>query len=140
MNPTDYTITDLIPQRPPMVMIDRLVHAEEKSAEGRLYITGSNIFCHNGYLQEAGMVEFIAQTAAAWKGFEQLSIGQKVRLGFIGAIKNLVTHSLPAIDTEIISEVIKDGELLGYTIISGRVLQGGNTLAQCEMRIKLGQA
>jgi predicted hotdog family 3-hydroxylacyl-ACP dehydratase len=137
MKPSDYKITDLIPQRPPMVMIDRLVHAEEKSAGGKLSIKDSNIFCQNGFLQEAGMIEFIAQTAAAWTGFKQLSTRQEIRLGFIGSVKNLVIHSLPAVDTEIESEIILDSELLGYTIITGRVSQAGKLLAECEMRIKL---
>ncbi len=120
-----------------MVMIDCLVHAEEKTAGGKLLITRSNVFCHNGYLLEAGLVEFIAQTAAAWTGYKQLSIGQEVRLGFIGSVKNLVVYSLPAADTEIGSELVLDSEVLGYTIIIGKVFQSDNLLAECEMRIKL---
>jgi len=137
MNPSEYNVTDLIPQRPPMVMIDRLVHAEEKAAGGEFLILESNILCHNGHLLEAGLVEFIAQTAAAWTGYKQLSIGQGVRLGFIGSVKNLVVYSLPAADTQIESELVLDSEVLGYTIITGKVFQSGNLLAECEMRIKL---
>jgi predicted hotdog family 3-hydroxylacyl-ACP dehydratase len=137
MNPSSYNIEDLIPQRPPMVMIDHLVHSEEKTAGGKLLIKLSNVFCHDGHLLEAGLVEFIAQTAAAWTGYKQLSVGQEVRLGFIGSVKNLVVYSLPEADTEIVSELVLDSELLGYTIITGRVFQAGNLLAECEMRIKL---
>jgi predicted hotdog family 3-hydroxylacyl-ACP dehydratase len=137
MDPSDYRITELIPQRPPMVMIDSLLYAEDNSAGGRLSIKNTNLFCHNGFLQEAGMVEFIAQTAAAWTGFKQLSIGKEVRLGFIGSVKNLIFHLLPAVDTEIDSEIVLDSEVLGYTIITGRVKQKGRLLAECEMRIKL---
>ena len=120
-----------------MVMIDCLVHAEEKTAGGKLLITPSNVFCHAGQFQEAGLVEFIAQTAAAWTGYKQLSAGQEVRLGFIGSVKNLVVHLLPAVDTEILSEIVLDSEVLGYTIITGKVFQSGNSLVECEMRIKL---
>lgn len=137
MTPSDYPITDLIPQRPPMVMIDQLIYAEEKRAGGKLLISETNLFCHKGYFQEAGLVEFIAQTAAAWTGFKQLSAGKDVRLGFIGSVKNLVVNSLPPVNTEISSEIILDSEVLGYTIITGRVQQGGKVLAECEMRIKL---
>ncbi len=137
MNPTSINILDLIPQRPPMVMIDTLVSAGEKSAEGKLFISETNLFCHEGHLQEAGMVEFIAQTAAAWTGYKQLSAGKEVKLGFIGSIKNLVVNALPSANSEISSEIVLDSEVLGYTIVTGRVFQSGNLLAECEMRIKL---
>jgi len=137
MDPSEYKVTDLIPQRPPMIMIDRLVHAGETTAGGKLLINTANTFCHDGHLLEAGLMEFIAQTAAAWTGFKQLSIGQEVRLGFIGSVKNLVVFSLPSVDTEIESELVLDSELLGYTIITGKIFQSGSLLAECEMRIKL---
>lgn len=137
MNPISCNIMDLIPQRPPMVMIDRLVYAGEKTAGGRLFIEETNMFCHNGFLQEAGMVEFIAQTAAAFTGYMQLEAGKPVKLGFIGSVKNLVINTLPTLNTEIESEIIIDSELLGFTIITGRVKQEGKVLAECEMRIKL---
>jgi len=120
-----------------MVMIDTLLNADEKSAGGRLIIKESNLFCHNGFLQEAGMVEFIAQTAAAQSGYLQLKAGKTISLGFIGSVKNLIVNSLPAVNSEIESEIIIDNELLGYTIITGKVRQDGKVLAECEMRIKL---
>ena len=120
-----------------MVMIDRLVYAGEKTAGGKLFIEESNLFCNKGFLLEAGMVEFIAQTAAAFTGYLQLEAGKAVRLGFIGSVKNLVINSLPSINSEIESEIIVDSELLGYTIITGRVRQEGRVLAECEMRIKV---
>jgi predicted hotdog family 3-hydroxylacyl-ACP dehydratase len=137
MKPSDFNIIELIPQRPPMVMIDQLIDADEKSARGRLTIKESNLFSHNGKLQESGLIEFIAQTAAAYTGYLSLSRNQLVRRGFIGSVKNLVIHSLPGINTEIQSEIIVDTELLGYTIITGRVFQNDKVLAECEMRILL---
>ena len=138
MKPEECDILDLIPQRPPMVLIDRLISVDEKSATGRLLIRESNIFCENGFLQEGGLMEFIAQTAAAYEGYRQLLLQEEVRPGFIGAIKNLSVHSLPAINTEIQSEIIVDSELLGYTIITGKIFQNNTIVAECEMRILVG--
>lgn len=138
MKPEEFDITDLIPQRPPMVLIDRLTGVGEKSATGRLFIRESNVFCKNGFLQEGGLMEFIAQTAAAYEGFRQLSQQKEVKPGFIGAIKNLSVHFLPEINTEIQSEILVDSELLGYTIITGKVFQNNSVIAECEMRILVG--
>jgi predicted hotdog family 3-hydroxylacyl-ACP dehydratase len=137
MEPSEYKITDLIPQRPPMVMIDQLIYAGERSARGKLLIKESNLFCRNSVFQEAGIVEFIAQTAAAYTGYLQLKAGKEISLGFIGSVKNLVINSLPAVNTAIESEIIVENELLGFTIITGRILQNNRILAECEMRIKI---
>lgn len=137
MKPEEYNILDLIPQRPPMVMIDMLTHSEENSAKGCFYIKDSNVFCDDEHLQEAGLIEFIAQTAAAYVGYIQLSTQKEVRLGFIGMIKNLAIYSLPKINSEILSEIIVENELLGYTIITGKVFQNNAVIAECEMRILL---
>jgi predicted hotdog family 3-hydroxylacyl-ACP dehydratase len=137
MNPANYSIFDLIPQRPPFVMIDQLMEAGEKSAKGRLFIKESNVLCQSGYLQEAGLMECIAQTAAAYTGYLQLSAKKEVIKGYIGAIKNLVIHSLPALNTEILSEIIVENELLGYTMVTGRIYHNNSMIAECEMRILL---
>jgi predicted hotdog family 3-hydroxylacyl-ACP dehydratase len=137
MDPSAYLISDLIPQRPPFVIIDQLTEATEKSAKGCLFIKESNMLCHNDQLQEAGLMECIAQTAAAFTGYRQLSAQKEISLGYIGAIKNLVIHSLPAVNTEIQSEIIVENELLGYTIVTGRIYQKNAMIAECEMRILL---
>jgi predicted hotdog family 3-hydroxylacyl-ACP dehydratase len=138
MKPEEYDILDLIPQRPPMVLIDQLISVSEKSAIGRLFIRESNVFCENGFLQEGGLMEFIAQTAAAYEGYRQLSLREEIKPGFIGAIKNLSVHFMPEINTEIQSEIMVDSELLGYTLITGKILQNNTVVAECEMRILVG--
>ena len=140
MKPEEFKIIDLIPQRPPMVMIDQLTHSGDKSARGRLFIKESNVFCHEGHLQEAGLIEFITQTAAAYEGYHQLSAQKEVKPGFISVIKNLVIHSLPIINSEIQSEIKVENELLGYTIITGRVLQNNSVIAEGEMRFLMDTA
>jgi predicted hotdog family 3-hydroxylacyl-ACP dehydratase len=130
-----FDILDLIPQRPPMKMIDALVSAGEKSARGQLFIQESNLFSEKGVLAEPGMVEFIAQTAAAYTGYKNKTTDREVREGYIGAIKNLIIYELPKINSRIESEIVVENEIVGYTIITGRVYQDNRLLAECEMRI-----
>lgn len=137
MKPSEYDISGLIPQREPMIMIDTLEYVSEKSAAGSLQVRESNVFCLDGFFQEAGMMEFIAQTAAAYTGYRMIESGRKILPGFIGSVKNVVLHSLPPVDAVIKSEITVDSELLGYTIITGKVFLGLQLLAECEMRIKL---
>ena len=137
MKPEEYSILDLIPQRPPFVMIDQLTSCSEKSASGCLFIRESNVLCHSGCLQESGLMECIAQTAAAYTGYHQLSARKEVARGYIGAVKNLIIHSLPPVNTEIRSEITIENELLGYTIVTGKIFLNSTLIAECEMRILL---
>lgn len=59
----------LIPQRPPMVMIDRFYGIEEDTSWSGLTVTTDNLFCRDGVLQETGIIEHIAQSAAARVGY-----------------------------------------------------------------------
>jgi predicted hotdog family 3-hydroxylacyl-ACP dehydratase len=135
MKPSDYNILELIPQRPPITMIDALTHADERSATGILRITESNLFCDRGFLGEPGLIEFIAQTAAAYTGYKNKLEEGDVKEGYIGAIKDLEIIELPLISTIIESEITIENEIVGFTILHGRVSQGEKLLAKCEMRI-----
>ncbi|MEO8117090.1 MAG: hypothetical protein ABI653_05520 [Bacteroidota bacterium] len=68
MIPTN--ILKLIPQRPPFVMVDHLINADEKTAETSFLILPENLLVENGFLSEAGLMENMAQTAAAKAGYE----------------------------------------------------------------------
>jgi predicted hotdog family 3-hydroxylacyl-ACP dehydratase len=135
MDPAELNIPELIPQRPPMQMIDRLVSVTENSARGILTIREDNLFAENGFLSESALIEFIAQTAAAYTGYNSLVKNTSVREGYIVAVKNLSIHKLPPVYSVIQSEIEIVNEIVGFTIIVGKVLQEDKVLAECEMRI-----
>lgn len=56
-------ILNLIPQRPPIVMVDSFFGIEENHSYSGLTVTADNIFCETRKLQEAGIIEHIAQSA-----------------------------------------------------------------------------
>ena len=77
----------LIPQRPPMVMIDRFYGIEENTSWSGLAVTPDNLFCRDGVLQETGIIEHIAQSAAARVGYIYMLREEPVPLGFIGSVE-----------------------------------------------------
>jgi len=86
---TDADLFALIPQRPPIVMVDLLQNVTESEAETGLLIKEDNIFVQNGQMQEPGLIEHIAQSAAAFAGFRGYASGEEPRLGYIGELKRL---------------------------------------------------
>ena len=62
-------IIELIPQRHPFVMIDKLFFSDAEKTISGFEIKSDCILCANGTLSEGGLVENIAQTAAAGVGY-----------------------------------------------------------------------
>ena len=127
----------LIPQRPPMVMIEKLIYSDEKRTQTILTVKHDNIFCSNELFREPGIIENMAQTAAAGVGYFAKINNIKVKTGFIGAIKNLKIHSLPKIGSELKTEVNLMNKIGDVSVISGKVFCKDNLIACCEMKIFL---
>ncbi len=130
-------ITDLLPQRDPMVMVSNLLKCEEQLYITSFQIGKKNIFVSDGYLREPGLIENIAQTAAAGAGYNCLKNKKEVPVGYIGAIKNLEIFSLPEINSEITTHVIIEYEVMNATLIKGIIYQNDEVLAKCDMKIFL---
>ena len=134
MNPEE-DILSLIPQRPPFVMIGKLLYSGESITRSSLRVTEDNIFVENGRFREAGLMENIAQTAAARAGYIARMENLPVQVGYIGAVKNLVITGLPRTGDELITEITIKDQVFDVTIITGKVLCGERIVAQCEMKI-----
>ncbi|MEO6490820.1 MAG: 3-hydroxyacyl-ACP dehydratase [Ferruginibacter sp.] len=124
-----------IPQRPPFVMVDRIVSNTDTVTITGFVIHPDNIFVENGIFREPGLVENIAQSAAARAGYIAKTEGQPVRIGFIGSIKNLRVMDLPKINDEIITEITIENQIFDVSIIRGRITCKNEMIAECEMKI-----
>ena len=133
------TILKFIPQRPPMVMVEKLHVAEGGKTIGSLHISEQNIFCKNGFLHEPGLIENIAQTAALGVGFSYSNQDKKIPTGYIGAVQKLTIHKLPEIDKRIFTEVNVEYEVFNTTLISGNITCDDKLIAICTMKIYLNE-
>lgn len=128
-------ILPFIPQRPPFVMVDELVSAEEASGVTRFEIKADNIFIQDGYLTAPALVENIAQTAAARIGYICNKKNEPVPVGFIGAVQNLEIKALPAVGDQVETEIVIKNQVFDVTLISGKITCEGRELAMCDMKI-----
>ncbi|MBO7595379.1 MAG: hydroxymyristoyl-ACP dehydratase [Salinivirgaceae bacterium] len=128
-------IAKLIPQRPPIVMVSHFFGATETEAETGLEISAGNIFCKNNKLTEPGLIEHIAQSAAAFAGFNAIGAGQKVVLGYIGEIKKLTINSLPQVGKMIETRIGIVSEVMNVLLMSARSTVDGQTVAECSIKL-----
>ncbi len=128
-------IQTFIPQRPPFVMVDEVLSSDETITRSKFLITQDNVLVENGFLREPGLVENIAQTAAARAGYISKNENKPVRLGYIGSIRNLEINGLPKINDEIITEITIEKQIFDVSVISGKITCNDAILAHCEMKI-----
>ncbi|PLX05544.1 MAG: 3-hydroxyacyl-ACP dehydratase [Marinilabiliales bacterium] len=128
-------ITSIIPQRPPFVMIDELVHVAENRTETSMQIREDNVFVEHGVFLEPGLIENIAQTAAACAGYVSLSKGKDAPVGYIGAVRKLQIDGLPKLGQKINTEITIEHRIAEVSVITGKVWCDGEKLAECEMKI-----
>ena len=81
-------------------------------------------------------MENIAQTCAARVGFYNKYILHKdVQVGFIGAVRNFVVHSLPAVGSVIETRVDILEDVFGMTMADAQVRCGEKLLATAEIKL-----
>jgi len=136
---TKENIQSLIPQRPPFVMVDELIYSDEKSSRTSLLITNDNLFVVNGELREPGLLENIAQTAAARAGHDAVTENKPVKVGYIGAVKNFEVFKLPVLNDRIETEITVEDQVFGATLITGITKCNDELIARCEMKIFISQ-
>ena len=125
----------IIPQRAPIVMIDALQELSESGAYTLLTIREDNIFCSGGQLREPGLIEHVAQSAAAFAGYPNFESGLAPKLGYIGEIKRCLIHTLPAIGSTLQTHLTVMGEAAGVTLMRAETKVGDELVLECQMKI-----
>ncbi|MBZ4189810.1 3-hydroxyacyl-ACP dehydratase [Niabella beijingensis] len=128
-------ILPYIPQRPPFVMVQTLEHSDDDGAATWFTVTDDNILVEDGLFREPGLVENIAQTAAARIGYLCNKENKPVPVGFIGAVQRLKISRLPATGEVLNTSIRIRNQVFNATIIDGAIAVNGEVIASCEMRI-----
>lgn len=138
IDPASIPVTTLLPQRPPFIMVDALTLYDENVAETIFVVKKENLFCRNGKFSEAGIVENVAQTCAARIGYiNKILNNRTVKLGIIGAIRNLEINFLPRTGDTLRTRIEIKSEVFSMSLVEARVECGGRLAASCEMKIAL---
>lgn len=76
-------LTELLPHRPPMVLLDRLVHLEPERLEAEVTLTPASMFCEEGRVGAWVGLEYMAQAVAALAGARARLEGRPPRVGLL---------------------------------------------------------
>ena len=138
---SDINVIDLLPQRPPFIMVDRLTYFDEKSAKTVFTVREINLFCKDGVMEETGLIENIAQTCAAQTGYKQrlennAESGQ-IKIGVIAMIHSLEMKRRPFKGEVLETYMEIEEEFFSTTLVRSEVKIGDETIATCRMKLFL---
>lgn len=131
-------IEHYVPHRGAMLLLDRLLHADAETATAEVTVPRDGLF-----LQDEGMpawvgLEYMAQTVAAWAGWQAVQAGQAVKLGFLLGTRKFEakTAFFPVgtrLQVQVCSELVGDN---GLCMFDCRIQDSsGDTVAQARISV-----
>ena len=133
----DITLNELLPQRPPFVMIDRLLSSDAMYSVTVLEVRDDNIFVEDERLTASGLIENIAQTCAARIGYINLNNGSTVKIGVIGSISNLTVTRTPKVGERLTTTIQLLEEMFNVTMVLASIKIGEEEIVSANMKIAL---
>lgn len=84
MRDCPYPIGDLLPHKPPMVLLDKIIGWDKDRVEAEITIRHDSTFFIPGKGVPAHVgIEYMAQTCGAFAGLKAKETGDSVRIGFL---------------------------------------------------------
>jgi predicted hotdog family 3-hydroxylacyl-ACP dehydratase len=131
----DDDFRELIPHRPPMVLIDEVVEYGPTTIRARRTVREGDPFVTADGLEDAALLEVIAQTIAAGDALYAKSKGGRVIKGYLTGLTGVKVHSRAGVgDTiEVTADCLK--RMDGMGLFDAQASAGGKPLV--EGRFKL---
>lgn len=130
-------VENLIPQKFPFVMVDKLVAFSENEIVSGLTVSKQNIFFDNDTFQESGLIEHMAQSVALYTGYQFYLKNEVAPTGYIGSIKSIEIFRLPKINEEIQTLVTILQEFMGITLVDISSKINNIEIARSQMKTVL---
>jgi predicted hotdog family 3-hydroxylacyl-ACP dehydratase len=132
-------VGDLLPQKFPFVMVDKMYSFNETSLVSGLTIENDNLFFENDYFLEAGLIEHMAQSVALHTGYQFFLRNEPAPTGYIGSIKEIEIKKLPQIQDTIQSTVTIIQEFAGITLVNIVTTLNNEQIANGQMKTVLAK-
>ena len=127
----------LIPHRKPMRLIDRLDASDGKSGRAAAHFPADSPFVidHNGAIERLALLELVAQTYAAAKGYEDLSDGNDVAQGYLVGISKAVFHGDAYTDQDLLIRIRTEETFDSFYLAAGEVWHHDTLLVEATLKI-----
>ncbi len=127
---------ELIPHRLPMRLVDRLVEIDGKNGvvEARV-AAGCPLVSGEGRLEDLALIELLAQSYAAVKGYADRLEDKPVKQGFLVGIKKLVWLQSVQVGDLLKINIRTLAELDDFAVAEGEIWCAGQLITQGEIKV-----
>lgn len=130
----------LIPHRPPLRFVDRLVQCSDDSGVVEAVIPTDNLLVDEvRRVDPLVLVELMAQAYAAVKGYRDLMTGQPVRKGYLVGIKRLEVVSVPTVGERLAISVRTVASFGGFAVAEATVIRKDRLIASANLKLWISE-
>lgn len=131
------SIVDLLPHKPPMVLIDGVLGWDDGCLEAEVVIRPDSPFFREGKGVPVHVgIEYMAQACGAFAGLEAVEAGDSVRIGFLlGTRRYRATTDWFTVGMRLtitVVEVFRDGSM---GVFDCSISSGGSDLASAQLNV-----
>ncbi len=127
-------IKDLIPHKPPMLMVDELVRASDEEALVRADPGPDCPFFENGTLDRLAGIELIAQAYAAYRAWQAEKEKKALKTGFLVGVQRSELGILPS-GKPLSIRVRTVGEFEEFAVAEGEIFLKEEKLSQARLKL-----
>lgn len=124
-----------IPQAAPFEMIDALISADQAETITQFTVRAGHLFVEETFFTEPGLIENMAQTAAAGAGYKANQANHIPPVGFIGAVKNFEVYQLPKLGDTIQTSTKLLHQVMNASVVEATVHLHQEVIARAEFKI-----
>jgi len=129
-------IERLLPQRPPMLLLDRLLSCSPSEGTAETLIAPGNLFrLSDGTIHAAALFELMAQAYAAVHGYQNHLAGKPVSIGYLAGITRAIVHGAARVGDRLTVSVRQTALVQPFIRAEARVARDGETLAEGELTL-----
>jgi len=129
-------IESLLPQRPPMLLLDRLLSCTPSEGTADARVTAGNLFrLPDDTIHTAALFELMAQAYAAVRGYQETVAGKPVAIGYLAGITHAVIHGAARVGDHLLVTVRQTALFPPFVRAEARVVRGGETIALGELTL-----
>lgn len=137
-------LADLLPHKPPFVMVDALYDLSDTTVVAGLIIRPDNPLVWEGYFQESGVLEHAAQAVALKLGFQTRqqpeTAAKSPAMGYLVGLRNVVMHNRVPVGGQIVTGITVTSDNGAFIQVQVRSTWNGLPVADCDMSLMVAES
>lgn len=126
---------NLIPHRLPLRLVERLIEFHDYEGVVEALVSPENPLLDDGYLDETGLIEMLAQSFAAVQGYADRLEGKPVRDGFLVGIRGVSVKAAARRGDRLLIRIRPVASLEGFVVVEGEVSRNEEVLAAGNLKL-----